>query len=644
MKSVIAFLIFIIIFCSNSFGQAWSAFQNISGTARGFYKENNDSLLYIGGVNSGIAIWDGINVNALSPCPGGAYCIRKYNNELYYGGYFSFTLPNPPTANVARWNGSNWVPLGGGITSNLYDLIIAMEVFNGELYVAGTFLTADGIPVNNIAKWNGTNWSAVGNGLGNSSNSVNNLCVFNNELYATGTFTNSGGLSVNYIAKWNGTSWSSVSGTSGELYGKMIVYNNELYTIASYFSYSTVRKWNGINWYSYPPGNFSGWTFAISQNGEIYVKTVDNLSLHYLSKWDGLNWIVVSPPLNYNVADMIEFQGHIIVGGYFTYAGAIPVNGIAKWGCTLSTNTTMITCPGRCDGTSAALPANGTAPYSYLWALPISQTSQSVDSLCEGNYFLTVTDAEGCIEKRKILVNQIYPLYSYLYSTDPSCYNVCNGIITANIYGGTQPYIYNWSTNSGTAEISDLCSGSYTLTVTDSNSCMISDTIDLLNPDPISIAVFKNETSCDTCNDGSILVFADGGTPPYEYIWQGNNTYNNFIGNIIQGDYTVCIKDFLECDSCFTINIKSAIASQNPSVITVYPNPGNSITFLINKSDQDKIYNFELFNSLGEIVLKILNIQSKSIEISKDVFSNGIYFYKLSHNTLITASGKFVIE
>ncbi len=71
---------------------------------------------------------------------------------------------------------------------------------SGNLYVGGSFTSAGGVTVNNIAKWNGTSWSAIGGGV---NGNVNTLHIDSSgNIYAGGDFTQAGGITVNKIAKW----------------------------------------------------------------------------------------------------------------------------------------------------------------------------------------------------------------------------------------------------------------------------------------------------------------------------------------------------------------------------------------------------------------------------------------------------------
>ncbi len=94
--------------------------------------------------------------------------MATFNGNLIIGGYFD-TVGGIPANDIAAWNGSSWTALGPGINKKIYggfyNGINAMAVFNNELYVGGSFDTAGGMPVNGIAKWDGTSWTSVGGGI-----------------------------------------------------------------------------------------------------------------------------------------------------------------------------------------------------------------------------------------------------------------------------------------------------------------------------------------------------------------------------------------------------------------------------------------------------------------------------------------------
>ncbi|MGN6554666.1 MAG: hypothetical protein ACTHLW_13230, partial [Verrucomicrobiota bacterium] len=131
------------------------------------------------------------------------------DTNLYVGG--TFTSANGVAAtNIARWDGANWSTLESGLGNGVY----ALAMIGNNLYAAGGFTAAGSLPASKIAKWDGTNWSALGSGL--SASLASALAVSGNDLYVGGDLSAAGGSPVHCIAKWDGTNWSALgSGLSG---------------------------------------------------------------------------------------------------------------------------------------------------------------------------------------------------------------------------------------------------------------------------------------------------------------------------------------------------------------------------------------------------------------------------------------------
>ena len=190
-----------------------------------------------------------------------AYAFAWYGGLLYSGGGFSAVNGFSTGANhIAKWNGSTWATVGSGSNNGTTATgccqsgdVNALCVYNGNLYVGGDFSKAGGVAASCIAKWNGTAWSAVGGGI---NTYVTSLVVYNNELYAGGNFTTAGGVTAHNIARWNGTTWASVGSptTLNNPVWAMEVINNELYVAGSFSGVITsgtsrfVAKWNGTSW------------------------------------------------------------------------------------------------------------------------------------------------------------------------------------------------------------------------------------------------------------------------------------------------------------------------------------------------------------------------------------------------------------
>ncbi len=133
---------------------------------------------------------------------------------LVAGG--SFTTP---ALRIAQWNGANWLPLGIGTGGTVLALAVYDEPDANPpaLFVGGIFTGAGGVTTTGIARWNGTNWSAVGGGM---NNTVISLTLFDEDgptgappsLIAGGVFTLAGGNPANRVAHWDGSVWSPLAG------------------------------------------------------------------------------------------------------------------------------------------------------------------------------------------------------------------------------------------------------------------------------------------------------------------------------------------------------------------------------------------------------------------------------------------------
>lgn len=200
-------------------GNTWTTIDSGLGIVRGLFNYNNKLLVTgtfdddsLGGYYSTAALWDGTNwsnflgidtiigwhTNTITS-------FKVFQNQLYLGG----NIDHLGAINeIVRFNGNQWTEVGGGINGIGDEWVDDMEIFNGELYVAGRFSIATGGPGNNIAKWNGTTWQSVSLGLQNVQ--VLDLMVYNSELWAVGKFSQAGTIPAQYLAKWDGTKWCSV--------------------------------------------------------------------------------------------------------------------------------------------------------------------------------------------------------------------------------------------------------------------------------------------------------------------------------------------------------------------------------------------------------------------------------------------------
>ena len=127
---------------------------------------------------------------------------------LYVGGPF-ITASGMTVNHIARWDGTSWSALGGGMGSTgVFALGMYDDGGGPTLYAGGSFVLAGGVRANRIASWNGSSWAATGTGIGNT---VSALSFYDDgsgpALYAGGYFLGAGGVAAKYVAKRDGESW-----------------------------------------------------------------------------------------------------------------------------------------------------------------------------------------------------------------------------------------------------------------------------------------------------------------------------------------------------------------------------------------------------------------------------------------------------
>lgn len=203
---------------------------------------------------------------------------------------------------------------------------------------------------------------------------------------------------------------------------------------------------------------------------------------------------------------------------------------------------------GNADGNATVTPANGTAPYTYLWSN--AQTTATASNLAQGTYSVVVTDAYGCTSTvSNIIVNNISTLAMTVASqTNTTCFGSTNGIATVNVTGGTAPFTYTWTNNPSTTNAAtNLGAGVYSVTVLDGTNCSSTINVTITSPTAITAVSTPVAPLCFGGTDGSATVTASGGASNYTYVWTGNASTTNAITNVGAGTYSVLITDGNGC-------------------------------------------------------------------------------------------------
>lgn len=208
---------------------------------------------------------------------------------------------------------------------------------------------------------------------------------------------------------------------------------------------------------------------------------------------------------------------------------------------------------------------NGGKPYIYTWKkqdkngnwVILDNHTDTARNLSEGKYAINIQDANGIVlgeyntHTVTKVVDVVYELKEpakltlALQKTDATCKGN-DGKITATPVGGTPPYTYLWSNGATTASIENLLPMPYTIEIKDKAGCMVQGSTVVMQPNSLTVTSTITPLRCHNAANAAIALAVQGGTAPYQYLWNTGATTAN-INNLPTGEYKVKITDAQGC-------------------------------------------------------------------------------------------------
>ncbi len=202
------------------------------------------------------------------------------------------------------------------------------------------------------------------------------------------------------------------------------------------------------------------------------------------------------------------------------------------------------TCTGGGNGSITPNIIGNYLPHTWVWSTG-TNANGNLTGLVSGNYGITITDQQGCTKAETIIVPTQAPVQVLALMNNAKCHNTASGVGTALGSGGVSPYNFTWSTGQTEQIIQNLAVGTYTVTLVDGNGCTASSTGTINQPDPLLTTATNITPACG--NSGSITVQTTGGTPPYNYIWNGGAYTGSSVSGLPAGNYYICTMDANGC-------------------------------------------------------------------------------------------------
>jgi hypothetical protein len=220
-------------------------------------------------------------------------------------------------------------------------------------------------------------------------------------------------------------------------------------------------------------------------------------------------------------------------------------------GVSLAKSSVAATCGASVNGKAIAR-GTGNGPWDYTWldaqnnviATHTGVTgADTLHNISAGIYTVQVTGNNSLCGYREdtIHVNGPLPVMPLTSITPASCSNTTDGTIRiTQIAGGTGPYQLLWADGSQLDSLSGIAAGAHVLQITDANSCVTSQTINVpalnnvqpsftLNTDTLEITYALVTSNYTTGASSYYWNFGDGGqstqiNPVYYYNQTGNYT------------------------------------------------------------------------------------------------------------------------
>ena len=190
---------------------------------------------------------------------------------------------------------------------------------------------------------------------------------------------------------------------------------------------------------------------------------------------------------------------------------------------------------------------------SYLWSNTAIDSSIVVNT--SGTYYVTVEDEFGCTDTAQISVLEFPIINANIQGQNSFCEGASTSLTINNLNVNLQ-----WSTGETTQSILVTEATTYFVTITDTNSCSVIDSIQVEENQPTDVIISQDKT---LCTDSVVTLFLNQEFS--SYLWSTSETTDTILINQ-QGEYSITVTDANGCESSDTIII-AEYSNTNPQII-----------------------------------------------------------------------------
>jgi len=460
--------------------------------------------------NTGTVLWatsaggssDDVSQSVAVDANGNAFVAGYFHSASMAVGTYTLTNAGNDDAFIAKYDaGGNvlWAKDAGGSLNDRASSIATDN--NGNAYVTGyvisTSITFGGYTVNNAA--------------------VNDEYIFIAKYDAAGNAhwaIGAGGTTVN-------ESKGITADNSGNVFSTGFFYNTAYFganTIYANGSYSIfIAKYSQCNGFTASAAAPINVLCRGDNNGSASVTTTNGVTpFSYL--WNP------SAQTTQTASNLLAGSYTVVVTDYYNCSKTVAT--------VITQPTTSVTvgiagqnnvsCNGGSNGSANATASGGVSPYTFLWSG--GQTTSAITGLNANTYTVTSSDSHGCAKSTTVNITQPSALTVSVSVNNASC-GSSNGSLIANPSGGTSPYSYQWSNGQTATTATGLATGNYTLTTTDTHTCIATQTVSIAKNPPSTPAICA--VTVDSLSKYNVMVWDKTSYPTTDTFFIYRDTANN---------------------------------------------------------------------------------------------------------------------
>jgi len=308
---------------------------------------------------------------------------------------------------------------------------------------------------------------------------------------------------------------------------------------------------------------------------------------------------------NYSVS-VVDANGCSDISTNYVITNAAPPT------ATITNSGSNVLCAG--DSTILSAPSGMS---SYLWS--DGSTSQSLTVAAAGNYSVTVTNAGGCSATSTILAISTSQITAPMIVTSGAL-EFCQG--ESVTLGVPQGYAgYSWNTGTGFSQIVANQSGSYFVTVSNTDGCAV-------NSDTVTVTVFATPVTPSIAYSANDTVMVSNAASGNQWYFNGTlmqGETNDTLRPLNLGNYSVRVIDTNGCEGDMSamqfynsIGFEEALANQ----VRLFPNPTSGAVTL--ELGAVKVASVRIYDARGRL-LESLSSCPSNCRLELGNFEDGMY-------------------